>query len=129
MPSVKIRRSATGLLAEQDLLVGEDVVGEYDRRLRRVDAELHLEFVRVARVGILLQRRPADRQPQRLVDDLIAGAQAVVLTGTGHLGTVTRPQEFAILMRNFVGSAAEAEGCSRPTRPPNRSCEGRHDAA
>ena len=102
MPFAKIRRSATGLLAEQDLLVGEHIVGEYDRRVRRVDADLHLELVRVARVGILLQRRPIDLHLQRLVDDLIAGAYRDFewLGGEAHDG---RPNVRAIVDANHVG--------------------------
>lgn len=37
-----------GLLAEQDLLVGEYVAGDFDRGLRGVDADLRLELVGVS---------------------------------------------------------------------------------
>ena len=33
---------------------------------------------------------------------LIAGARAVTLTGTGHLGSITQPDAFATLVRDFL---------------------------
>jgi pimeloyl-ACP methyl ester carboxylesterase len=35
---------------------------------------------------------------------LIPGAQAVTLKGTGHLGSITRPEEFATLVHDFLES-------------------------
>ena len=35
---------------------------------------------------------------------MIAGARTVTLTGTGHLGSITRPEAFAALVRDFLGS-------------------------
>jgi pimeloyl-ACP methyl ester carboxylesterase len=39
---------------------------------------------------------------------LIAGARAATLAQTGHLGTITRPHEFAALVRDFVKQAGHA---------------------
>jgi pimeloyl-ACP methyl ester carboxylesterase len=61
--------------------------------------------------------------------NLIAGARAVVLEGTGHLGAVTRPHAFARLLRNFTGSTSEAAGSPRSTQPQSRPFESSHDAA
>lgn len=38
---------------------------------------------------------------------LIRGARAAVLDGTGHLGSLTRPREFATIVRAFLISARE----------------------
>jgi pimeloyl-ACP methyl ester carboxylesterase len=61
--------------------------------------------------------------------NLIAGARAVVLEGTGHLGAVTRPQAFARLLRTFAGSTSDSGGGPRPTAPRSRPFESTHDAA
>jgi pimeloyl-ACP methyl ester carboxylesterase len=53
---------------------------------------------------------------------LIAGARAVVLERTGHLGSITRPDAFAALVREFVAAAD-------PRVPPSRGYgEARHSA-
>lgn len=45
---------------------------------------------------------PADGSSQYA--NLIPGARAVMLERTGHLGTITRPDAFSTLMRDFVGA-------------------------
>ena len=40
--------------------------------------------------------------------DLIRGARAVTLEGTGHLGSVTRADRFARVVEDFVRNAADA---------------------
>jgi len=61
--------------------------------------------------------------------NLIAGARRVVLEGTGHLGTVTRPRAFALLIRNFAGPAGDPASSSLKTEPRGESFESSHDAA
>jgi len=53
----------------------------------------------------------------------IQNARAVVLERTGHLGTITRPDAFADLVRDFTGVAAaspEPRGTSRAGASPTR---------
>jgi pimeloyl-ACP methyl ester carboxylesterase len=59
---------------------------------------------------------------------LIAGARAVVLDGTGHLGTVTRPRAFATVIRDFAN--ATGDGTDSVLHPrPSHPFESSHDAA
>ncbi len=39
---------------------------------------------------------------------LIAGARSAVLVGTGHQGTITRPEAFASMVREFAAAASNA---------------------
>jgi pimeloyl-ACP methyl ester carboxylesterase len=54
----------------------------------------------------------------------IQDARAVVLERTGHLGTITRPDAFAAIVRDFVGAAnaaaREAGAVSRVSAGPTR---------
>lgn len=59
---------------------------------------------------------------------LIPGARTVVLEGTGHLGTVTRPRAFATLIRQFANSSNDAADSFQHTRQ-SQSLESSHDAA
>jgi 3-oxoadipate enol-lactonase len=60
---------------------------------------------------------------------LIHGARTVVLENTGHLGTVTRPRAFALLLRDFAGAPGVATSGARPTPAPSGLFESSHDAA
>jgi 3-oxoadipate enol-lactonase len=60
---------------------------------------------------------------------LIAGARHVVLEATGHLGTVTRPAAFALLLRDFAGSVSDAACDVLQTERPSQSFASSHDAA
>jgi pimeloyl-ACP methyl ester carboxylesterase len=55
---------------------------------------------------------------------LIAGATTAVLSRTGHLGSVTRPREFAALVARFVSEAGvrneDPRRRRKPVRPPGR---------
>lgn len=60
-----------------------------------VTGEPHLDYV-----------LPVDGSSEYL--RLIANARAAVLRGTGHIGSVTRPREFAALVRAFVEGRLDA---------------------
>ena len=47
---------------------------------------------------------------------LIPGARHVVMERTGHPGTITRPAEFAAMVRAFVDETSAASGFSRTSR-------------
>ena len=71
-----------------------------------ITGEPHLDFV-VPHDGSAVYER------------LIPHARRVVLARTGHLGSMTRPDEFAALIRSFASDAGEEPGV-RP-RPTHRS--------
>ena len=51
--------------------------------------------------------------------NLIAGARHTTLDRTGHLGSITRPEAFAALVREFVDAARRLEtvpACTGPSR-------------
>jgi 3-oxoadipate enol-lactonase len=50
----------------------------------------------------------------------IQHARAVVLERTGHLGTITRPDAFAEIVREFVGAGKEASPDARVRAAPTR---------
>lgn len=60
---------------------------------------------------------------------LIAGARAVVLDGTGHLGTVTRPRAFALLIRDFAAPMSDATPGASQIAQQGGLFESSHDAA
>jgi pimeloyl-ACP methyl ester carboxylesterase len=56
---------------------------------------------------------PAERSSEYV--QLIRGARGAVLEKTGHTGTMTRPEAFATLVRDFVSSQAGRTRGSAPT--------------
>ena len=50
---------------------------------------------------------------------LIRGARGVVLERTGHLGSITRPGDFAALIRDFVDSGVRGTGSFGPVTVPD----------
>jgi 3-oxoadipate enol-lactonase len=52
---------------------------------------------------------------------LIAGAQHATLGGTGHLGSITRPEAFASLVREFVGHSCGAGSFHTPPAADGRN--------
>jgi pimeloyl-ACP methyl ester carboxylesterase len=65
---------------------------------------------------------------------LIRGARTAELTGTGHLGSITRPQEFGAVVRDFIQQSSSgrqaAPGTERPASTPGAfgPSEGRNAA-
>jgi len=53
--------------------------------------------------------------------NLIAGARHVTLPGTGHLGSITRPNEFAAIVCRFTQGRDPVEWTGVPTKPENRN--------
>ena len=49
---------------------------------------------------------------------LIPGARSAVLERTGHLGTITRPSEFAAMVHAFVTGGAESPALQAPVARP-----------
>jgi len=61
---------------------------------------------------------------------LIAGSHSVLLTGTGHLGSITRPLPFAATIRDFVCHSASTRGDPvGSTQPATPDRPERHNAA
>jgi len=76
------------------------------RLLSRIDASADCSRVAAPTLVVTGEPRldyvvPVDGTSRYL--ECIAGARAVVIEGTGHLGTITKPRVFAELVARFVG--------------------------
>jgi len=84
--------SVLGMAERAKLVTGDGVVGDCARvavPTLLLTGEAHLDFV-VPVEGVAEYQR------------LIPHARRVVLPSTGHLGSMTRPREFASLIRSFI---------------------------
>jgi len=91
---ISIRKMA----ARARLVIGDEVVSDCARITAPtliVTGEAHLDFVVPVNATAEYER-------------LIPHARRVVLPSTGHLGAMTRPQEFAALVRTFVEGLRDA---------------------